>query len=359
MKAVTIKPGQQNSAGLGDIPTPEPGPGEVRIKTIAVGVDGTDVDINAGLYGEAPPGEERLIIGHEAVGFVEKTGPDVSEFFEGELVVPTVRRGCKERCPSCKRLEPDMCLTNNFQERGIKQLQGYMADYFIEKPDNLLKLPPELREVGILVEPLSICEKGIGEAFKIQERVVWSPEIALVLGAGNIGLLSTFLLRNKGIKTYALDIEPEDSIKANLVRRVGADYINGRNIDILELPGEIGQPDMIIEATGYSKNAFEAMQIIRNDGIVCLLSITTRHEAEEVCGDCVERRLVMGNAAVFGTVSSNRDHFQMAIEHMAEIENKWPDVTHEMITKRVSLTDFAEALNKTAADIKPVVMVAA
>lgn len=194
MRATAVKPGQKDSASLSDVPTPEPGPGEIRVKVIEVGVDGTDIDINEGLYGQAPPGEERLIISHEAVGVIDKIGLHVSGFFKEELVVPTVRRGCPEQCPSCSQLEPDMCLTNNYEERGILKLQGFMADYFVEKPDNLLKVPPHLRAIGILVEPLSICEKGIREIFKLQQRLRWSPEMALVLGAGSIGLLFTFLL---------------------------------------------------------------------------------------------------------------------------------------------------------------------
>ncbi|MHB8841621.1 MAG: glucose 1-dehydrogenase [Candidatus Aquicultor sp.] len=359
MRAVTVIPGQKDSAHLSNISIPEPGPGEVRVRVIEVGVDGTDIDINAGLYGDVPPGEDTLVIGHEAVGIVDAIGPNVTGIFEGELVVPTVRRGCRESCPSCKQLTPDMCITGNYEERGISKQQGFMADYFVERPDNLLKLPEHLRETGVLVEPTSICEKALSQIFLIQERLPWSPQMALVLGAGNIGLLSTFLLRNMGITTYTADIEPEDSMKAGLVRRVGATYINVKQMLLLDFPNEIGEPDIVIESTGYSRNSFDAMQIVRNNGIVSMISVTAGHKHEQICTDCIEEKMVMGNRVAFGSVSSNRDHFQSAIEHMAVINHRWPGIYDEMVTRRVPITEFKTALNKTPEDIKPVVMIAA
>ncbi len=359
MKAVTVLPGQKDSAHLSDIPVPEPGPDEVRVKVIEVGIDGTDIDINAGLYGDAPPGQDTLVIGHEAVGVVDAIGPNVTGVFEGELVVPTVRRGCRENCPSCKQLTPDMCITGNYEERGISKQQGFMAEYFVEKPDNLLKLPEQLREIGVLVEPTSVCEKALNQVFLIQERLPWSPQTALVLGAGNIGLLSTFLLANMGITTYTADIEPEGSMKAGLVRRVEAAYIDVRQMPLLDLPRKIGEPDIIIESTGHSRNSFDAMQIVRNNGIVSMISVTAGRKREEICTDCIEEKMVIGNRVAFGSASSNRDHFQSAIEHMTVINHRWPGVYDEMVTRRVPINEFKTALNKTPEDIKPVVMIAA
>jgi len=357
MKAATVEPGKMNSARLTDMPAPEPGPGEVRVKVVEVGVDGTDIDINGGLYGEAPPGEDLLIIGHEAVGVVDKVGAGEAGLSEGDLVVPTVRRGCAENCPSCKYLEPDFCLTGNYIERGILGSHGYMAEYFVERPDYLLKLPTKLKEVGIWVEPLSICEKAIDEIFKIQKRLKWSPDVALVVGAGNIGILSTLLLRNLDIKTYALDIVPEDSLKATLLRRTGAAYIDGQKSPILKLPDEIGNPDLVIEATGHSQNTFDALQIMRNNGILCVLSVTGGTVKKEICTDCVVNILVMGNRVAFGSVSSNRGHFRKAIDHMLEIEDRWPGIFDDMITKRLPLEDFKAGLEKAPEDIKPVVVI--
>lgn len=359
MKAAIVKPGQKDSAQVADVPVPEPGPGEVRVKVTAVGMDGTDIDINDGLYGEAPPGEGSLIIGHEAVGMVEKAGPDVTGISEGELVVPTVRRGCADECPGCRYLEPDMCLTGNFRERGILGIHGFMAEYFTEKPDYLLKVPPELREIGVWVEPLSVCEKAVDQIFKIQERLRWSPNTALVLGAGNIGLLSTLLLRSLDIETHTVDIEPEESLKAGLVRKVGANYIDARDVHIPDMPNKIGNPDFIIEATGHSASAFDAMGILRNNGILCVLSVTGGTVSREVCTDCIVNTLVMGNRVVFGSVSSNRGHYQKAIDRMLEIEGRWPGIFNQMITKRLSLEDFKIGLKKTREDIKPVVMTGA
>ncbi len=359
MKAVTVRPGDKDSAELSDRPTPEPKAGEVRVRVIEVGIDGTDIDIYSGAYGEAPPGEERLIIGHEAVGQVDKIGPHVSGHFEGELVVPTVRRGCAESCPSCRQLMPDMCRTGNYQERGISKLHGYMAEYFVDAPDNVIRLPSHLRDIGVLVEPTSICQKAVDAAFKIQERIPWQPQTALVLGAGNIGLLSTFLLRSMGLETYTLDIVPRDTIKASLATRVGANYIDRRDASLIDLPDVIGSPDLVIESTGYSRNAFEAMQIVGRNGIVSLISVTAGQNEEELCTNCIEEKLVTGNRLAFGSVSSNQYHFERSIQHMVDVDRKWPGIYAEMLTRRIPMTDFKEGFSKTPADIKTVIVVAA
>jgi threonine dehydrogenase-like Zn-dependent dehydrogenase len=332
-----------------------PGGWEVLVDMREAGICGTDEELNAGIIGEAPAGSDYLIIGHENLGVVSRRGPGVECLQEGDLVVATVRRPCPERCFECRNFHSDMCLTGDYFERGIRGMHGYMAEQYVESPDYLVRVPRELEKVAVLLEPLSIMEKGITEAFKMQERLPWRPERALVAGTGPIGLLAAFVLRDMGLETYAFATREKESLKAHVTEASGAHYINVKEVPIEEIVERHGPFDIIVEATGSSRIAFQAISAVDRDGIVCLTGLSPHQGEHTVCTDCVNMDLVMNNKVVFGTVSANRMHYERGIDRIASIERKWPGLLGRMFTRRVDLDHVVEGMHRTRDDIKVVV----
>jgi threonine dehydrogenase-like Zn-dependent dehydrogenase len=324
----------------------------VLVKVLDVGIDATDAEINRGLYGEAPEHSDFLIIGHESLGRVEALGAGVNGLAPGDLVVATVRR--PDDCPNCQAGEYDMCLTGNYKERGIKGLHGFMSEYFVEEPEYLVKLPTELRSVGVLLEPLSIVEKAIYQAYKIQDRLIWQPKLALVLGAGPIGMLATLLLRLRGIETYTAALSHISSHKAQLVEELGAGYIDVNTDPILNLEEKLGRLDLIIEATGNSTVAFQAMRITGNNGVLCLTGVSAGNKKLEIFSDALNLDMVLGNKAVFGTVNANGRHFEMGVEDMKLAQTQWPGWLGKLINRRLPLDKFEEGLQRRREEVKAI-----
>ncbi len=334
MKAVAVKPLTKNSASLLDMPKPVINDSEALIKTCAVGIDGTDIEINQGAYGEAPVDEDILVIGHEAVGEVEEIGAKVTDLHVGELVVPTVRRGD----------------SSDYQERGIKKAHGFLSEYFKESPANLVKLIPELGNIGPLIEPMSIAQKAIDQALKIQQRLEgWSPENILVLGAGALGLLLTMALRSKGYEVYTFDIADSDSLKAKTVQNTGGKYVGAKETTLEKFANDAGLSDLIFEATGNSDIAFSAVNILSQDGAMCLLGVAGRDHSSQICLGCLNNHIVLGNRVLFGSVSSTRTHFEEAIETAKKVNSQWPGVLNSIITDDMSLTEYGKAFQKKQA----------
>ena len=356
MKAVAVIPGKKGSAHIIEVDRPRISSTEVLVKVVRVGICGTDHEINQGVYGKAPEGGDFLILGHESLGRVEETGSDVGGLEPGDLVVATVRRPCPENCMNCRNNESDMCLTGNFRERGIKGLHGFMAEYYKETPDNLVKIPEELCDVGVLLEPLSIVEKAVMQAFKIQERMRWKPRTALVLGAGPIGLLATFVLRDMGIDTYTVARSPVDSRKAGLAIKSGAHYIDATKEPIPGLGERLGNIDFIFEATGSSTAVFQAMGVLGVNGVLALTGISAGNKELVVKADCLDMCIVLGNKVIFGSVNAGMVHFQEGLKHLKNFETRWPGLLGRLITRRVPMADFGEVFERRD-DIKVVVEV--
>jgi len=231
MKAIVAEPPKRNSVRLVEIPKPHLGKGQVLLKTLCVGIDGTDKEINEGIYGTPPKGFRYLVLGHEALARVEEIGDQVEGFSEGDLVVPTVRRPCEENCLNCRADEPDMCLTGNYFEHGIYRLHGFASEYAMSDARFLVKIPAELEDLAVLLEPLSIVEKAVAQSFKIQERMMWKPKRAFVVGAGALGLLATMILRLRNLEVYTAATRKRESLKAKIVRNVRGIYVNVRDSD--------------------------------------------------------------------------------------------------------------------------------
>jgi threonine dehydrogenase-like Zn-dependent dehydrogenase len=358
MKAAAVIPGKKNSLKVIDVEKPVPKDNEVLVKVLRAGIDGTDIDIYEGKYGEAPQGSEYLILGHEAIGVVEGKGSHVKCLSPGDVVVSTVRRPCPECCYACVDHEPDMCLSGHYSERGIKGIDGYMTEYYTEQMGNVVHIPPVIKDVAVMLEPLSVSEKGIEALIMMQERLWWNPERALVLGAGTLGLMATLILSDMGLKTYTAATRTRKSLKAQIVEECGGKYVNSKEEPIKALPGKYGPFDIVIEATGVSRLAMEARELVNRDGIVCLLGVYTGKREEAVDIESFNMDLVFNNKAIFGSVSSNRRHFERGMGRMISIEDKWPGLLKKFFTRSVTLDNIAEGLQHDPDDIKVLVEIA-
>jgi glucose 1-dehydrogenase len=345
MRALTVVPLQAGSAAVTEMPEPEPGPGELLVEGLALGVCGTDREIMDGEYGWAPPGEERLILGHESLGRVLEAPPD-SGFAAGDLVVGVVRRPDPEPCPACERGEFDFCRNGRYTERGIKEIHGYGSERWTVEADYAIKLDPALEPVGMLMEPTSVVAKAWDQIERIGRRAYFAPERVLVTGAGPIGLLAALLGAQRGLEVHVLDLNT-DGPKPELARALGAHY---HSTDVETVAGE-ASPDLVIEATGVPEVVLDAMEHNAAAGIVCLTGVSPRGREVTVDAGGLNRDLVLENDVVFGSVNANQRHFELAAEALARADRSWLE---RMVTRRVPLEDFATAVEKQPDDVKVV-----
>jgi glucose 1-dehydrogenase len=334
MKAIVVHPGEKNSVHMRDMPDPKMKPDQVAVKMLRVGLCGTDAEINQGLYGKPPDGEEFLILGHENLGLVEEVGKKVKGFKPGDLVVSTVRRPCGI-CPQCKAGQNDMCSSGKYTERGIMRRHGFMAEYYVESPQFLNKMPKAVQDFAVLLEPMSVVEKGIDHAFLLQRRLVWTPKLGMVLGAGPVGLLGAAVLRARGLRTVVVGREPETDLRAQIAKQLGAEYVSVANKTLQDVPKETGLPDLVLEATGSARVVFDAMEILAANGVLCLLSVTGGQTENQEPIDLINQRLVLGNQVVFGSVNANPRHFEMGVKDFVTIQKKWPGALKRLLTNPI------------------------
>jgi threonine dehydrogenase-like Zn-dependent dehydrogenase len=350
MKAIAVFPGKAGSVHLEEMPAPKVsdvanGRG-VLVRVLRVGVDGTDKEINAAEYGRAPEGSDFLVIGHESFGQVEAVGASVTELKPGDYVVATVRRPGHSIYDLIGTY--DMTTDDVYYERGINLLHGYLAEYYVDEPEYIVKVPGGLREVAVLLEPTTVVEKGIAQAFEIQRRLrVWRPKRAAVMGAGTIGLLATLALRLRGLEvtTFALDKKP--NLNAELVEAIGARYLSTKEAPVLEAAKEYGPFDLIFEATGFSPIAFESMQALGKNGVLVLSSVTGGDRKVEVPADKINLEFVLGNKVMVGTVNANREYFEIGVKDMAQSEAEYPGWLGRLLTHPVKgLENYRELFEK-------------
>lgn len=351
MRAIVVKPGLKDSIHMRDMPDPKLASEDVAVRVLRVGLCGTDVEINEGRYGAPPDDDEFLILGHENVGVVEEVGKKVKGFKAGDVVVSTVRRPCGA-CYYCAHGENDMCTSGEYQERGIIRRHGFMAEFYVEAPRWLNKVPKALVETAVLLEPLSVVEKGIDQAFRLQERMPWRPKTALVLGAGPIGLLAAAVLRIRGLTTWVAGRELDTDARAQIASKMGATYICVAEKTLFDVQKEIPPIDLAIEATGAASVVFNAMQIVGGNGVLCLLSLTGGRQTAEEPIDRINRQLVLGNQVVFGSVNANPRHFTMGVKDLRAIEKTWPGLLQQLITTRLPWTEYKNGFGQRAGGIK-------
>jgi threonine dehydrogenase-like Zn-dependent dehydrogenase len=357
MRAVAVTPKKPGSARQVELPIPAIDDGTALMRVLEVGIDGTDTEINDGLYGESPPGSDFLVIGHEALSVVEAVGKGVQGFAPGDLVVSTVRR--PDGCPNCRAGESDMCLLGNYTERGIKGAHGYMGEYYSESPAFMVKIPPALRPFAVLLEPISIVEKATFQAWKIQERLLWQPTRAVVLGAGPIGILCTLLLRLRGLEVHVYAKSAPDTLQGRILNSLGATYESVEDHPVDGIKGELGQIDFILEGTGNSAVAFEAMAQLGTNGVLCLTGVSAGNRSIEIPADVINLEMVLGNRVTFGSVNANRRYFELGVQHFQQAEQRWPGIFERLITRRVPFAEFTSALDRRPEDIKTLLTIAA
>lgn len=354
MKAITVTPMKQGSLRLLEQDVPKPEREEILLEVQKVGICGTDRDIINGFYGEAPSGSGFLVLGHESLSKVSELGSGVHGFKKGDLVVPTVRRNCTENCLNCKNGESDMCLTGHYFEHGIKGLHGFAREFAISDSSFVVKLPQLLSDVGVLLEPLTIVEKGMLQTFLMQKArmKIWEPKKVLVLGAGPVGLLATALLRLNGLDVDTAATRSDDSLKAKLVEQTGAKYINSKVTPLNSLENNY---DIVFEITGSTSVALEAQNLSGVNGVVSYLGVYKQEQETEDAGK-IYTNLVLGNRIQFGSVNANKSYFVQGVKDLMNIRKKWNGFLEKMITNRVEVENFNDAYTpKSEEEIKTVI----
>ncbi|HEY6065284.1 MAG TPA: glucose 1-dehydrogenase [Thermoanaerobaculia bacterium] len=342
MKAIAVTPRKPDSAHLADLPAPSvsdvPDGRGVVVRVIRCGVDGTDKEINAGEYGAAPAGYDFLVVGHENFGVVEEAGHRVSELAPGDYVVATVRRPGKSIYDLIGT--SDMTTDDVYFERGINLLHGFLTERYVDSADFIVKIPAGLKKVGVLLEPMTVTQKGIAQTYEIQRRMrVWRPRRAAVMGAGTIGLLATLVLRLRGLEVTTFGRERAPYLNSDLLDAIAARYVSTEETPILEESKKNGPWDLIFEATGSSPVAFESMQAVAKNGVLVLSSVTGGDREVTVPADKINLGFVLGNKVMVGTVNANREYFESGVEDMALAEAQYPGWLERLLTHPVSGLD--------------------
>lgn len=346
VRALTVEPGHANSLRVEEVPDPLPSDDDLLVTGIAVGVCGTDKEIVRGEYGWAPPDRNRLVIGHESLGRVERA-PSGGDFTVGDLVVGVVRRPDPVPCGACAHGEFDMCRNGRYTERGIKQADGYGSQKWSVETDYAVKLDARLERVGVLMEPTTVVAKAWEEVRRVGERSWFDPQRVLVTGAGPVGLLAAMLGVQAGLDVHVLD-RVADGPKPDLVESLGATYHH----DAMDRVASKLQPDVVIEATGAGSVVFDAMANTNTYGIVCLTGVSPAGRKLQVDAGGINREIVLENDVVVGSVNANLRHYRQAADALVAADLDWLD---RMITRRVPLERFADAFDSRDDDVKVII----
>ena len=369
MKALGVFPAEK-AMRIVDHPEPVIGADdEVRVQILEVGVCGTDKEIAHAHHGVPPEGSDYLILHHEALGRVVEVGAAVTELAVGDLVVPTVRRPCgAESCLACAADRQDFCFTGDFTERGIKGAHGFFAERVVDKAKYFVKIPEDLRDVGILVEPLTIAEKALLQVWDIQERLPWAgkearaagtaPKLkALVLGAGPIGLLGALVLRRAGFETHVYSLEEEGTPRAVMLESVGAEYHSAKEVDTDGLFARIGDVDLVYEATGASWLSFKVLELMGHNAIFIFTGVPGRSQELKMDGGRIMRNLVLENHVLLGTVNAGRDAFEAAVTDLKAFKAEHPHVFDTLISGRYPMESFEELLTGKLGGVKNIITI--
>ena len=348
MQAIAVRPGVAGSIHAREIPKPSiadvPDGRGVLVEVVRVGICGTDREIGEGLFGTAPAGDDFLVLGHECLGRVIETGPGVPKTLSiGSLVVPTVRRPGDS---AWDRIGMYDFTTDPPVECGINGRHGFLTELFAEDAAFLVPIPDALESVGVLLEPMSIAEKGLAQAGQVQERLrIWQPNRAAVIGAGTIGLLVALILRLRGVDVTVLSRRRAPYTNSELVTRLGARYLSTEDTDLAAAGRDHGPFDLIFEASGHSPFVFEAATILATNGVLVLSGVTAGERTVEVDANAFNQGLVLGNKVVLGTVNASRDDFVRGATDMLRAEETYPGWLTGLLTTPVDgLADVAAVL---------------
>ena len=345
MRALTVTPGVAGSGALRDVPEPHSDEGDVLVAVEAVGVCGTDREILAGEYGQAPDGEDLLVLGHESLGRVLDAPPG-SGLQDGDLVVGIVRHPDPVPCENCAAGEWDMCRNGRYTEHGIKGLHGFARERYRSRAGHLVPVDEALGRLGVLLEPASVVAKAWEHTEAVARRAAWSPQRALVTGAGPIGLLAALLAVQRGLEVHVVDLA-EDGPKPELVRALGATY-HSTPIDELDL-----EVDVVVEATGVAQVIAAVLGRTGPNGVVCLTGVSSPGRRVAVDVGALNREWVLENDALIGSVNANRRHYEAGAQALAAADRSW---LAGIVTREVPLEDFADALEQRDRDVKTVLV---
>ena len=370
MKAFAVFPAKRET-GLVDHPEPKlTSPTEAKMRVLDVGVCGTDREIASFQYGDPPEGYEYLILGHESLSEVVELGERVSRVQKGDLVVMTVRRPCPHPdCIACREGRQDFCYTGDYTERGIKSRHGFMTELVVEDERYLNVVPRSLREIAVLVEPLTIAEKSLEQLAQVQQRLPWSTPVepgqaagagrrAVVLGAGPVGLLGAMALRVSGYDVTVYSRSPDGAAKNDIVEAIGGKYIAAETHSIDQLPSLAGPIDVVYEATGASGFAFEVLKHLGRNSVFIFTGVPGHRPPVPINTDQIMRAMVLNNQAVVGSVNAPPHCFETAINHLGIFLGRWPNAVHSLITKRFPIEQAMEPLSSGAGGVKNVIAIA-
>lgn len=344
MRAITVVPETAGAVELEELPSPAPTADRLLVQALAMGVCGTDREIIDGQYGEPPPGEKRLILGHESLGRVIDAPPG-GRFTPGDLVVGIVRRPDPVPCANCAHGEWDMCQNGRYTESGIKGRHGYGAERYLLEPEFAVRIDPSLGRLGVLLEPASVLAKAWEQIERIGNRALWTPRRVLITGAGPVGLLAAMMAVERRLETHVLDRVTEGP-KPQLVRDLGAEYHTSRAAEACP------RPDIVLECTGAAQLVFDVIENNAPNGIVCLTGLSSGGRMTKIDLALLNRELVLENDVVFGSVNANRRHYQLAAESLLRADRRWLE---RLITRRVPLDRWREAFEHQEGDVKTVI----
>ena len=297
-------------------------------------------------------------------GQVVDVGSSVTRVKPGDYAVFTVRRGCGE-CASCLMNRADMCQTGKYRERGIRGLDGYQTEFAVDKEQYVVRVPAELEPVGVLMEPLSVVEKAIDEALRVQ--TVRCPDAAttpdwfhgrrcLVAGLGPVGLLAAMVLRLRGGEVYGLDVVDANTARPKWLAGIGGHYIDGREVPADQVEKKIGGMDFILDASGIAALEFNLLDALALNGVYVLTGIPGGDRPLQIPGAELIRQLVLDNQVMLGSVNAARGHFQMAADDLAQAHLRWGAQIAGLITHRYSPDQFAGLMDGHQSDaIKEVI----
>ena len=368
MKAVAVFPGSRQVKVVERDAPRLVQPDQVLLRILDIGLCGTDKEICSFEYGTPPRGDDHLIIGHESMAEVVQAGPAVEHLQAGDLVVPSVRRPCPHPgCLACRSGHQDFCYTGDFSERGIKEAHGYMAEYVVEQERYLNPVPPDLRDIAVLAEPLTIAEKALLQIFwMMQQRPPWlDPQTpveeqgrglsALVLGIGPVGLLGAMVLVSAGFTTYVYSRELPPSPRIDLADAIGASYVSSQATTFGELAEKIGNVDLVYEAVGHSHFALQAVRVLGTNGIFVLTGVPGLQDLVQADPARLIRDMVLKNQVLLGTVNAAPDAFAAALRDLQRFRRQWPEVVRTLIAGRYPPEQAADLIMARPAGIKSVI----
>lgn len=367
MKAIAIFP-KMHKVKLIDHEEPSiTTPTEVKLRVLEVGVCGTDKKITAFEFGTPPSGYDYFVLGHEMLGEVVEVGSEVRDFKLGDLAVTMVRHPCPhDYCRACRTEHQDFCFTGDFSEHGIKELHGFMTELVVDEARHMIRVPQELRDVGVLTEPLTVAEKGLAQVWEIQQRLPWvdpsaSVEIrgkglkAVVLGAGPVGLLGAMLFITRGFETYVYSRAKTPNPKADLIEAIGGTYISSETTSVEQLAERVRTIDLVFEASGASRVAFDIMRVLGINAIFVSVGVPDGQDPIPVDTDLLTLNHVLKNQVIVGSVNADKADFEAAIRDLGVFKQCWPQALHSLITAYYPIEQAPQLLLGNMEGIKNII----